>query len=848
MKKIYYFAALVLAAYQINAQTYCTPAFSSGCDGGDQINSFTIPSVSFSHLNTGCSTGAYGDFYATETITLQAGVPYAYNITHDFSSQKVKIWVDFNNDGTFDDAAPELVSSASSSGSETNATIVIPGSVTPGTYRMRVGDRYASDPIPCNTNGYGEAHDYKLVVNAAPSCISPTGVVNTNITATSVDMAWTAAATAPANGYEIYYDTSNTPPTASSTPNLTSITGTSQTVSGLQPSTQYYLWIRSNCSSSDQSLWNYGGTITTQTFCPTVTAPVNGANGQSTTPTISWNAVNGATGYTLTVGSSPGASDVMGGVDLGNVTSYTFSTALPNSTTYYYTVNAYNATVTSNSCTERTFTTSCNPYTIPYFEGFENGYTDNTPAYMCLSQEGVTGNQEWRANSTATDYNRTPRTGSWNAFLRFANERWIFIPVQLNAGVAYKASVYARQDGATASEANITIAYGTSASGAAMTNVIAPSTGIVNGDYQKVSGAFTPTASGIYYVGIKGGISFDPYYLSIDDISIDLAGSCGEPFAVNFSGHTSNSANLSWTAAPTAPSNGYDVYYSTSNVAPDANSAPNLLSINSTSTTLTGLSPNTTYYAWVRSNCGSEKSSWEGAATVFTGYCQPTATPDEFFMGSVTTTGGTTNLNYSNTTALGYDNQSASTVTSTAGSTINMLMNANDVNDTYSYSAWIDWNNDLIFDDATERVYGTDPAVAYETSAVANITIPTTQAPGSYRMRTGVSWDGMMDACGPEANGNYVDFTLVVAGTQATAEASAKDHVKLYPNPFVDVLKISDIKNLQNVEVTDISGRLVKTIKNPSNELQLGDLKSGLYIVTLHYKEGQSKSYKVMKK
>ena len=106
----------------------------------------------------------------------------------------------------------------------------------------------------------------------------------------------------------------------------------------------------------------------------------------------------------------------------------------------------------------------------------------------------------------------------------------------------------------------------------------------------------------------------------------------------------------------------------------------------------------------------------------------------------------------------------------------------------------------------------------------------------------------MMDACGPEANGNYVDFTLVVAGTQATVETSAKDHVKLYPNPFVDVLKISDIKNLQNVEVTDISGRLVKTIKNPSHELQLGDLKSGLYIVTLHYKEGQSKSYKVMKK
>ena len=77
------------------------------------------------------------------------------------------------------------------------------------------------------------------------------------------------------------------------------------------------------------------------------------------------------------------------------------------------------------------FNTPCLPYTVPYFEGFESGYVHNTAVGICLSQASITGTQDWTANNTLIDYNRAPRTGAWNAFLRYSNEDWLFIPIEL---------------------------------------------------------------------------------------------------------------------------------------------------------------------------------------------------------------------------------------------------------------------------------------------------------------------------------------------------------------------------------------------------------------------------------
>jgi hypothetical protein len=81
----------------------------------------------------------------------------------------------------------------------------------------------------------------------------------------------------------------------------------------------------------------------------------------------------------------------------------------------------------------------------------------------------------------------------------------------------------------------------------------------------------------------------------------------------------------------------------------------------------------------------------------------------------------------------------------------------------------------------------------------------------------------------------------------STSENNIQSGIAVYPNPFNNILNISDAKDVKTVSVTDATGRLIKIIEKPSASIEMSELEKGVYFVTLHFKNGTNKSFKSIK-
>lgn len=79
-------------------------------------------------------------------------------------------------------------------------------------------------------------------------------------------------------------------------------------------------------------------------------------------------------------------------------------------------------------------------------------------------------------------------------------------------------------------------------------------------------------------------------------------------------------------------------------------------------------------------------------------------------------------------------------------------------------------------------------------------------------------------------------------------EASSKNDVTLYPNPFTDIITISGDVPLQSVVIYDASGKMAKEIRGSEKTISLHNLSSGMYMIKLIMKNGSSKTIKAIKK
>ncbi|MCW1964756.1 fibronectin type III domain-containing protein, partial [Chryseobacterium viscerum] len=304
-----------------------------------------------------------------------------------------------------------------------------------------------------------------------------------------------------------------------------------------------------------------------------------------------------------------------------------------------------------------------------------------------------------------------------------------------------------------------------STTNAAPTAVTPPSQNVLSGTTATLSPLVSNTT---YYAWVRAKCSATDQSVWSGPIMITTSPVCPPmPAAGSLSlgTVTPTSAVLNWTAFGYVPAGGYDIYYSTSNITPTGLTVPSQNVPSGTTATLSPLTANTTYYAWVRARCSAaDQSAWKGPVSFYTGYCVPTGgtSSTSYYLNNITTTGGVSNLNYSANSYTAYVNNSSTVVSAIPSASVNVNLAAAGAS-SYHYYIWVDWNNDMNFNGAGETILAT---TGYTATATGTIPIAAGQAPGNYRVRMATTEFGFITACGPVSSGNYVDFTLSVIALQ----------------------------------------------------------------------------------
>ncbi|MEZ4887529.1 MAG: GEVED domain-containing protein [Chitinophagales bacterium] len=121
----------------------------------------------------------YGN-YTDQSTDLTRGNNYSISLKPGFKGyayyERWKVWIDFNQDGDFDDYGEEVYQGGSYY--EKTGYFNIPNSAATGETRMRVSMKYGYYPSTCQDFGYGEVEDYTVNITGGQVGGQPGGQVD----------------------------------------------------------------------------------------------------------------------------------------------------------------------------------------------------------------------------------------------------------------------------------------------------------------------------------------------------------------------------------------------------------------------------------------------------------------------------------------------------------------------------------------------------------------------------------------------------------------------------------------------------------------------------------------------
>lgn len=295
----------------IPTNCYCVPT--SNCSLGDVVASISLNTLS-NNTGTSCSAGGYSNFTsnASLTTTLLPTTTYTCVVGAAAYAQSVAVWIDYNDDGVFDNATERIGYTSSPIPVNGTASFSVVLGCTPpaGVHRMRVRSSDNSfvsgiNQTPCTTYSYGETEDYLITIAAAPSCPSVGTISTVSTSSYSADLSFSMGCS-NATSFDFEYGPAGfTLGTGTQLLNqsatISAGTGT-YTLTGLTPLTSYDVYVRANCGSGSVSTWSV-----TPTTASTLEPPCSGTPNTSTASFVGASTIcDGLTALLTTSGYSTG--------------------------------------------------------------------------------------------------------------------------------------------------------------------------------------------------------------------------------------------------------------------------------------------------------------------------------------------------------------------------------------------------------------------------------------------------------------------------------------------------------------------------------------------------------------
>jgi|GEM_PF-1882574 len=501
-------------------------------------------------------------------------------------------------------------------------------------------------------------------------------------------------------------------------------------------------------SSSSGALNIFAVSAKVLSNCPEL-ASVNAEITGIGTANITWELASNGSGsvpatYTVEVYTDVAFTEALPGSPFTGLTGLVQPiTGLANDTRYYYRVKANNGICDSNYVSGTFFSGYCIP----------TGLTSSTSYYLTnVSTTNGATNIASQSDVSSTGYtdfsdqavSQVPG-GSFNIDLEVSSgTHYFYVWVDWNKDLDF-------------SDEGETIV--------ATTTYTDSYSGTVNIPGTQTPGDYRMRVANSYIGYIESACGPAPWG-EFEDYTITVLAppSCYFPtgLAANY-GFTSSTFSWNTPTLGTAPT-GYEYVLSTEPVAPTDATATTTPSF--TANTTMG----TTYYLYVRTNCGNgDYSSWS-VASFTPNYCIPVINfPIDDYITQVTTTGGYTNINNSTESDSGYENYTDMEVSKAAGSSFDISVTRLGGYD--SVSVFVDWNQNLNFDDEGEHPISVDGSWGDDATYTGTINIPAGTPQGNYRMRVRSYYFSDMTPCGDESYGETEDYTIVVAEQPANCQA-----------------------------------------------------------------------------